>query len=299
MDISTKKSCIVAFTGKPNVGKSTLFNALLRKKTAITSYKPQTTRNKIAYLLPIDDENELLLIDTPGFHKARNKLDLFLNSEIKMAIKDSNIVCFIFDITRDFDEEDLEIIQKINSFEIEEKVLIINKIEMAKENKIEEVIKTISEHFKFTKCFKISALKNINLVELVNYFVNFCSLDNFLGNYKEPSDKFIISETIREKCIFLLQKELPYAIGVNVGNMSYDEKTNLMKVDADIIVERNSQKGIVIGKGGSMLKKIGTESRIELLKTFDCKIFLNLFVKVKEDWRNSDFLVKEIGYIKN
>lgn len=294
----TSKNAIISFTGKPNVGKSTLFNSILNNKWAIVSPKPQTTRKQMIVKYDISRDEGLLLVDTPGFHEPRNKLDFFLNSEVKRALQFSNVICYIFDITRDFDQEDENIIKQIKNFSIDKSILIINKAELSSQNKIDETVKFLLEKHNFNDVIQISALHKINIDKLLNIFKNYVSSEIDISFYKEPNEEFIVSEIIREKCLKLLKKEIPFGIGVDVFYFKYDQTTNKLSIDANILVEKESQKPIVVGKAGKMIKEIGTSSRKELLDIYDCKIVLKLFVKVKKDWRNNEYIIKELGYKK-
>lgn len=299
MVINMKKfAAIITFVGKPNVGKSTLFNAILNYKWAITSHKPQTTRKQLCIKFKVDNESELLLVDTPGFHEPRNKLDLFLNSEIKNTLQFANVACFIFDITRQFDIEDEKILKHIQNFGIENKILIINKAETSKQEIIDNEVKKIKDKYNFNDIIQISALHKINIDKLINILKKYLKEDIDISFYKEPSDEFITSEIIREKCIYLLKREIPYGIGVEIFHYKYDNVNNTLNIDANIIVEKDSQKPIVIGKGAKMIKEIGIRSRKELLEIYDCKIVLKLFVKVKKEWRNNEYIINELGYKK-
>lgn len=296
MDIN-KKSLIVAIAGKPNVGKSTLFNSILNNDIAIISHKPQTTRKKLEVLLEMDDCS-ILFIDTPGFHSPKNKLDLFLNGEVKGALKSANVACFIFDITRDFDIEDENILKHIYNFDIENKILLINKSEISTQNNIDNKVESICAKYKFDHVVQISALHKINIDKLLNILKPYASIENDISFYREPPEEFIVSEIIRERCIFLLKKELPYAVGIIINEFKYDKSIKRLTIAADIVIEKESQKPILIGKGGSMIKRIGVESRKKLLSIYDCSVELNLFVKVEKSWRDSDFLITEMGYKK-
>lgn len=292
------KYSVVSLVGKPNVGKSTLFNKLVNSNLAIISPKPQTTRNQIYSKIKLDDNNECLFIDTPGYHKPRNKLDYFLNSEIKIAFRSANVVCFIFDISRDFDDEDLKILDDIQNYEIENRILIINKAEISTQPKIDKTVNEILSKWKFDNIIQISALHDINIDKLKEILIEYCDQEIDISQFKEPTDEFLVSEIIREKCIFNLRREIPYSVGIDIQKFDYNKVSNKLFIEANINIEKESQKPIVIGKGGSMIKKIGSEARIEILKLYDCSVDLRLFVKVNKDWRDSDYLIKDLGYIK-
>ncbi len=290
-----KKYGTVVITGKPNVGKSTLINALAKKEVAIISKKPQTTRNQINYIYQ-DNKNEIAFIDTPGFHFSRNKLDDYLNLQIKNSYKYANIALLIVDLTREINDEDLEVIKMIKNFGVGHVVLVFNKIDSSKKLEIQIYKDKIRQLIKVNDEIEISALKGINLDLLVNTISKYLSNDPII--LKETnSDNFIISEIIREQIIKNLYQELPYASCICIKKKNYDQKKNVFEIYADIVVEKDSQKPIVIGCGGSMIKKIGTDARRKLKHFYDCKIVLHLFVVVKENWRNNDSILKDGGYI--
>ncbi len=289
------KNNIVAIVGKPNVGKSTLLNAIFNQKKAIVNKKPQTTR-KQSFFIYKNDNVKAIIIDTPGFHLPHNKLDKFLNWEVNNSLKSSNSILYLFDMTREFDVEDRNILNNISKYDIQNKVLIINKAETSKQELIDETANKLKEDFNFQTVIQISALHKINIEKIIEYIETTSSEDIDVSYFKEPDDKFMIAEIIREQCLILLRKEIPYAIGVDVTTNNYDEKTKTFFIDADIIVEKSSQKPIVIGKHASMIKLIGTNARMELLNIYDCKIVLKLYVKVEEDWRNSNYLINSLGY---
>ena len=285
----------VVITGKPNVGKSTLINQIAKKEVAIISQKPQTTRNQINYIYSTE-EKEIAFIDTPGFHFSRNKLDNYLNSQIKNAYKYANIALLLIDLTREINDEDLEVIKMVKSFNIDNVILVFNKIDACDKQVINEYKQKVQKLIKVSDVIEISALKNINTGILIN------TIDKYLTNdpivLKETdSDNFIISEIIREQIIKNFYQEIPYATCVCIKKKNYYKTTNIFEVYADIVVEKESQKPIIIGSGGRMIKRIGTDARHKLQEYYDCKIILNLFVVVKDDWRNNPSILKDGGYV--
>ena len=291
--MATKHS-IIALLGKPNVGKSTIFNSLQKNDYAITSPKPQTTRNIITTFLEFNKEKSAILLDTPGFHLPNNKLDNFLNQEIKETLKLINIGCFVFDISRSFDKEDEKILNDLFKFNPEIKILIINKVDKIKNN---NDLPTIRSKYKFDEEIELSAINNYNIDVLYSIFEKYTTNEEIdISLFKTMNDEFIAGELVRQSCINFLKKELPYAIAANVVNYNYNKEKNLLNIDIELLVEKESQKPIVIGKKGKMIKKIGIDARMKLLEIYDCKINLNLFVKVKQDWRNDEYVIKDLGY---
>jgi GTP-binding protein Era len=275
------KTGYVAITGKPNVGKSTFLNKLLNQKISITSPKPQTTRNQIKAIFS-DGEYRLSFIDTPGYHDARNKLDLFLNSEIKSSYKIADVVLLFVDITRPIDDEDRAIIKIIKSYEVANTILVLSKVDRILQSKIDAYTKEVTSLIDVKHTIAISSNTNYNIIDLVNLIKSYISNDDQQLEFTDD-DKLHISEIIREQVIFNTKQELPYATAVVINSINYDKDKNMTTIGADIIVEKNSQKPIIIGKGGQMIKKIGTMARKEILEFYDSKVNLQLFVKVQEN----------------
>ena len=285
----------VVITGKPNVGKSTLINQIAKKEVAIISQKPQTTRNQINYVYATE-EKEIAFVDTPGFHFSRNKLDNYLNSQIKNAYKYANIALLLIDLTREINDEDLEVIKMVKSFNIDNIILVFNKIDACEKQTIDEYKQKVQELIKVNDVIEISALKNLNTDILIDTISKYLINDPIILK-ETDSDNFIISEIIREQIIKNFYQEIPYATCVCIKKKNYDKTTNVFEVYADIVTEKESQKPIIIGRGGRMIKRIGTDARHKLHEYYDCKIVLNLFVVVKNDWRNNSSVLKDGGYI--
>ncbi|MGL5640221.1 MAG: GTPase Era [Mycoplasmoidaceae bacterium] len=291
----------VSIVGKPNVGKSTLINNILNKKISIATFKPQTTRNKI-YAVYQDDDSQIIFIDTPGFHNSKNKLDLFLNSEVKSSLKKSETCVFLTDPSREFDDEDFDLIKQISSFNVKNVICLINKIDICKNQEIEDRYSFIQKQYPNFIIKKISANNNEEVKTFLSY------LKTILEDSEHPlieniedldySDEFMINEVVREKILLNFQQEIPYSVAVVTQKISYDKEKNLTRIYADIIVEKESQKPIIIGKSGAMIKKIGTLAREELLEIYNSKIFLELNVKVRKNWRNDNEQIKSFGYKK-
>ena len=291
------KTGTVVITGKPNVGKSTLINTIANKLIAITSPKPQTTRNKIKFTYN-DDKNKIAFIDTPVYHIPNNKLDMFLNSEIKNAYKLADIALLVIDLTREIDQEDIEVINIIKSYNVKKVILVLNKIDVAKQGIDQKYEAKVKELIEISQVIKICANKIESVKEVIDTIHNHLDDNNDLVEDVEIADNFFISEIIREQIIFNFKQEVPYATCIAIRKKNYDPNTNVFEIYADIVVEKESQKPIIIGAKGQMIKKIGTKSREKLLEFYDCKIILHLFVVTKKDWRNDTTFLKENGYYR-
>lgn len=286
------KICTISITGKPNVGKSTLLNNILNEKKAIISPKPQTTRKQIKGIKKFNNYT-FVFIDTPGFHFAHNKLDLFLNSEIKKSYQKADLVYFLIDPTRAIDEEDKQIIKFIESYDIRNVILVITKKDIVDDNRIKKILNELQSLLSFNEYVLISSKDKTTIENLLNISQKY-SIDKNDEIIDDEDDNFVITEIIREQIIFNTKKEIPYSTFVAIENKKFED--NLFTINATIFVEKDSQKPILIGKNGSMLTKIGTASRKKLLEIYDCKVNLKLFVKVKEDWRNNENFLKENKY---
>lgn len=288
------KSGFVAILGEANVGKSTLLNAILKEKVSIVSPKPQTTRNRILGIFN-DEECQIVFIDTPGIHKAKNKLDEYMSKAISSARSDVDVIMYVLDGTKKITDTTIE---NLNKYTQGAKViLVINKMdEITYEKLYPELIKCNNlENIK--DIVPVSAKKSKNLDELLNVVKSYLKEDvKYFDDdvYTDVSLKFLVGEIIREKALWLLQDELPHGIAIEISR--FNEDLPICEIDADIILEKASHKAIVIGKNGSMLKDIGTKARADIEKLLDKQIMLKLFVKVREDWRNSNTSIKSLGY---
>ena len=297
-----KYTC-VSIVGKPNVGKSTLINGIFQKEVVISSNKPQTTRNMIELTYEQDKEYLINFIDTPGLHNPKNKLDLFLNSQVKASLKKSDLVLFIFDVSRDFDNEDEECLKVLKDFHVANVVLVLNKKDLVAKQELKLIKENLLKQFEFKKSIDVNSKNNYDILQVLNLVKEFASdyegeASDLLSLKKEPSDKFFVSEIIREVIINLFRQEIPNGVAIVIDEMKYDQDKNLLSINYSIIVEKDSQKPIIIGKGGSMIKRINQMVREKLLQTYDCKIFTTSYVKVKKDWRNNELQIKELGYKK-
>jgi len=298
MKNKTFKSGFVSIVGRPNVGKSTLMNQILDTKIAIVTPKAQTTRNKIQGIYTTDTE-QIIFIDTPGIHKSFNELGENMNQAAYDSLDGIDAVLLMVDSTKEFGDLDAEIVERFKKIR-EPKFLVLNKIDLVKDiNKLNELIKQYEE-INFVKILKISAVNNLGVDELLTSLVSVLEE----GPQYYPSDqlmdqpeRFMVKEIIREKVLLLTSQEIPYAVAVEIESFKNDEKNpNLININATIVVERQSQKKIVIGEKGSKIKEIGRLSRIDIAKFLGNKVYLELFVKVEADWRNRKHYLKQYGY---
>lgn len=289
------KSGFVAILGQPNVGKSTLLNAILKEKVSIVSPKPQTTRNKILGIYN-DQESQIVFIDTPGIHNSHNKLDEYMNKSISAAKQDVDVLLYVIDGTKKITDQTIETLNKYTK-NVENIILVVNKIDDTTYAKLYPELSKCNALDNIKDIVPVSALKSKNLEELLKVIKSYLKDDvKYFDDdiYTDQSIKFLVGEVIREKALWLLQDELPHGIAVEI--VRFKEGEDICEIDADIIIEKSSHKQIVIGKNGSMLKNIGIKSRQDIEKMIDQKVMLKLFVKVREDWRNSASVVKSLGY---
>ncbi len=279
--------------GRPNAGKSTLMNALMGEKLAIVSSKVQTTRHRIKGILT-EKEYQIVFSDTPGIIEPRYKLHKKMMGAVKGSLEDADVALLLVDINENWEECDT-IFSALN-LKVPA-IVVINKIDRAGEKKNKEAVDFFSTKSYCKKAVPVSALTGINKKKFLKNILEFLPEGNPFFNGEDISDlntRFFVAELIREKIYEHYQDEIPYESTVIVRE--YKEKTTLVKISADIIVQRETQKGIILGQGGQMIKKIGTESRKNIEEFIGQKVFLELFVKVKEKWRNSDLYLKEYGY---
>lgn len=289
------KSGFVAILGQANVGKSTLLNSILKEKVSIVSPKPQTTRNKILGIYN-DEESQIVFIDTPGIHKSHNKLDEYMDKAITTATKDVDVIVYVIDGSKRITEQTIETLNKYtkNSSNV---ILVVNKVDDTTYEKLYPELAKCNSLEGIKDIVPLSALKGKNIPELIKVIKTYLTDDVAYydeDTYTDKSVKFMVAEIIREKTLWLLQDELPHGIAVDI--VRFDEDGKVTEIDADLILEKSSHKQIVIGKNGSKLKEIGTKSRIDIEKLLDAKVMLKLFVKVREDWRHKDSVLKTVGY---
>ena len=288
------KSGFVAIMGRPNAGKSTLLNAILKTKVSIVSPKPQTTRNNIIGIYN-DDESQIVFTDTPGINTANNKLDEFMQKSVKSAKAGVDVVLLCVDGGKGIRQKDFDFISSFKG--TQNLMLIITKTDLTSFEKLYPQLAELNKLDYVKSIIPVSSFKGRNIDVVVNEIKKYLT-DNVRyfseDEYTDKSVRFMVSELVREKTLWLLQDEIPHGIAVEVVN--YDENASKINIDADIICEKESHKQIIIGKNGSMIKEIGTKARIDIEKLVDKKVFLNLFVKVKAGWRNKQTVIADLGY---
>lgn len=289
------KSGFVTLIGRPNVGKSTLMNYLIGQKIAITSNKPQTTRNRIQTVLTTE-EGQIIFVDTPGIHKAKNKLGEYMVNVAERTLNEVDAVLWLVEPTTFIGAGEKHIADQLKKVTTPV-ILVINKVDSVKKEEVLASIAAYQDIYDFAAIVPVSARSGENTKELLKvvyqylpYGPQFYDEDTIT----DQPERQIVAELIREKALHCLNEEIPYGIAVVIDSMK--KKGKVMHIDATIICERDSHKGIIIGKQGSMLKKIGSTARYEIEKMLDMQANLKLWVKVKKDWRDSDFLVKNFGY---
>lgn len=294
-----KKSGFVTLIGRPNVGKSTLMNQLIGQKIAITSNKPQTTRNRIQTVLT-KDEGQIIFIDTPGMHKAKNKLGDYMMEAVNKTIRDVDVICWLVEIGDKIGKGDEKIAESLKGSKIPI-ILVINKIDSHKPEEVLACISMYNQVMEFDSIVPVAAIDGQNTDELVKEIFKYLPYGPQYYDEDTVTDqpeRQIVAEIIREKSLHALNDEIPHGIAVVVDVMKVRPNGKLMDIEASIVCERDSHKRIIIGKGGQMLKKIGTNARFEIERLLEMKVNLNLWVKVRKDWRDSDLLLKNFGYDK-
>lgn len=293
------KSGFVTLIGRPNVGKSTLMNRLIGQKIAITSNKPQTTRNRIQTVYTCD-EGQIIFLDTPGIHKAKNKLGEYMVSVAERTLKEVDVILWLVEPSTFIGAGEQHIAEQLRSVKTPV-FLVINKIDTVEKAEILKFIAAYKDIVDFAEIIPVSALKGENTDDLLQAMMKY--LPTGPQFYDEDTitdqpERQIVAEMIREKALRNLSDEIPHGIAVAIDRMHERPNGGIIDIDATIVCERNSHKGIIIGKQGAMLKKIGSQARADMEALLDCKVNLKLWVKVKKDWRDSDFLIKNFGYRK-
>ncbi len=292
------KSGFVTLIGRPNVGKSTLMNYLIGQKIAITSNKPQTTRNRIQTVLTTE-EGQIVFVDTPGIHKAKNKLGEYMVNVAERTLNEVDVVLWLVEPSTFIGAGEKHIAAQLERVKTPV-VLVINKVDMVKKEEVFAFIDAYRNIHDFAAIVPVSARSGENTDELVKVIMKFLPYGPQFydeDTITDQPERQIVAELIREKALHCLNDEIPHGIAVAIDSMKYRRK--IVDIDATIICERDSHKGIIIGKQGAMLKKIGSTARFEMEKMLGLQVNLKLWVKVKKDWRDSDFLIKNFGYNKN
>ncbi|MEW6740867.1 MAG: GTPase Era [Nitrospirota bacterium] len=289
------KSGYVSLTGRPNVGKSTLLNTILGEKVAIVSPKPQTTRNRIIGVKTMPDA-QIVFIDTPGIHKPKHKLGELMVKQAKESVKEVDVILFMVEPEEpgSGDKFIIDILKDMGK----PVFLLINKVDTVKKPLVLPVIEAYSKLYPFKEIIPISALAGDGIDALIKTIVDYLPEgpkyypDDILTDQLE---RFMVSEIIREKIIQQTEDEIPYSVAIEINQWS-EREDGVVFIQANIYVEREGQKGIIIGKGGARLKTIGTNARLEIEKLLGTKVFLELWVKIKKDWRSSERILKELGF---
>ena len=289
------KTAFITIVGRPNVGKSTLMNALLGEKVAIVSSKPQTTRNRIMGVLT-KGENQFVFLDTPGIHKPKNKLGSYMMKSVRSSLGNADAVILIAEAGKAPGEIERNVIDQIKKDELSA-MLVLNKIDLCNREQIAETIAKYAELYNFDAFVPVSAMKGKNVEDVLEESEKFLYEGDWFFEedmLTDQPEKQIASEIIREKLLRTLSEEIPHGTAVVIEEFK-DEET-LISIRAEIFCEKASHKGIIVGKNGDTLKRIGSYAREDMENFFGCKVYLNLWVKVKENWRESDFLLRNFGY---
>lgn len=289
------KSGFATLIGRPNVGKSTLMNRIIGQKIAITSNKPQTTRNRIQTVYT-SEEGQIVFLDTPGIHKSKNKLGDYMVMAAERTLKEVDVVLWLVEPSNFIGAGEQHIIEQLKKINTPV-ILVINKIDTVKKEQLLEYIETYRHAFDFAEIVPVSALKEDNVDTLVNCIMKYLPYGEPYYDEDTVTDqpiRQITAELIREKALKCLDDEVPHGIAVTIESMKF--KKTIVDVEATIVCERDSHKGIIIGKQGAMLKKIGTMARRDIEELVENKVNLKIWVKVKKDWRDSDYLLKNFGY---
>lgn len=295
MENNAFKSGFVTLIGRPNVGKSTLMNCIIGQKIAITSNKPQTTRNRIQTVYT-SEEGQIVFLDTPGIHKAKNKLGDYMVTVAEKTLSEVDVILWLVEPSNFIGAGERHIIEQLKKGKTPV-ILVINKIDTVKKEQLLEYIDTYRKEYDFAEIVPVSALKAENIKELLKCIMKYLPYGPAFYDEDTVTDqpvRQIVAELIREKTLRLLSDEIPHGVAVSIESMKY--KKNIVDIEATIFCERDSHKGIIIGKNGAMLKKIGSMARRDIEELLEKQANLQLWVKVKKDWRDSDYLIKNFGY---
>lgn len=294
---NTTKSGFVSLIGRPNVGKSTLMNRLVGQKIAITSNKPQTTRNKIQTVYT-DERGQIVFLDTPGIHKAKNKLGEYMVTVAEHTLSEADVILWLVEPTTFIGAGERHIAEQMKKTDTPV-ILVINKVDTVKKEEILLFIDTYRKIYDFAEIIPVSALKGINTKDVTETIFQYLPYGPMFYDEDTVTDqpmRQIAAELIREKALRCLEEEIPHGIAVYIDTMKERPSGNIIDIEATIVCEKESHKGIVIGKQGQMLKKIGTQARREIENMMETKINLKLWVKVRKEWRDNDTQLRNFGY---
>ena len=294
-----KKSGFVALIGRPNVGKSTLMNRLIGQKIAITSNKPQTTRNRIQTVYT-DERGQIIFLDTPGIHKAKNKLGEYMVNVANKTLQDVDVIVWLVEPTDYIGAGERQIITKLKGVK-KPVILVINKVDTVAKEDILKFIDAYRREMDFDEIVPVSALKGTNTEDLTETIFKYLTYGPMYYDEDTVTDqpmRQIVAELVREKALRCLSDEIPHGIAVTIEVMKERPDGSMWDIEASIVCERDSHKGIIIGKGGAMLKKIGSAARFEIERLLESKVNLKLWVKVRKEWRDSELMMKNFGYRK-
>lgn len=292
------KCGFVAVVGKPNAGKSSLINAIIGEKVSIVSPKPQTTRNNILGIYN-SEHSQIVFVDTPGINKTATGLDKFMQKSIKGAVSDVNVVVVVCDITKGVQKTELDLVEKYNKGNIPV-VLVLSKIDLVKDEVVFKTLQDLSPIADKCEIVPLSSAKGKNvstLIEVVEKFLPEVDEKDRYFDQDEYTDKplnFLVAEIVREKALYYLDREIPH--GIAVVTQRFEESENIIEIDVDIVCDKSSHKAIILGKQGSMLQKIGHDARVTIQKIVQKKVMLNIFVKVKPNWKNNLEFLDSLGY---
>lgn len=300
MDNSTNfKSGFVTIIGRPNVGKSTLMNRIIGQKIAITSNKPQTTRNRIQTVYTDMDRGQIVFLDTPGIHKAKNKLGRYMVNAAEHTLKDVDVILWLAEPSGFIGKGEQHIAEMLKKTNLPV-ILVINKIDtVAKKEELLQFIDKYRQIYDFEEIVPASALRGENVADVIDMIYKYLPYGPMFYDEDTVTDqpeRQIVAEIIREKALHALDEEVPHGIAVTIDRMKKRKGKDITDIEAVIICERDSHKGIIIGKGGVMLKKIGSNARFEIEKFLEKQVNLRLWVKVRKNWRDSDTMLKNFGY---
>ena len=295
------KSGYVSVVGRPNVGKSTLLNAIIGEKISAISSKPQTTRQNITFI-HTDDDSQIIFLDTPGIQRPKNKLGEFMLTESKESIDEADVITYIVDTSKKIGKAEMSIIDILKEYQGKLSIiLLINKVDTIKKDELLEIISMYADEGIFNEIIPISAMKKDGVdiyIETLKKYLKPGPMYYPEDMITDKNERFIVAEIIREKGLRYLNEEVPHGLAISIEKFKKREDKNIYDIEANIYVERDSHKGILIGKGGSMLKRIGAEAREDAERLLDAKVNLQIWVKVEKNWRERDNLVKRFGYDK-